>query len=35
VKVLKEHSPRVPAEGRVRLYNEDWLGLNRFGESGL
>lgn len=35
VRVLKERSPRVPAEDRVRLYNEEWLGLNRFGSSGL
>ncbi len=35
VVVLKEHSARVPAEERVRLYNEEWLGLNRFGASGL
>lgn len=35
VRVLKEKSPRVPAEDRVRLYNEEWLGLNRFGSSGL
>ena len=33
--VLKEKSARVPAEERVRLYNEDWMGLNRFGSSGL
>lgn len=35
VRVLKEKSPRVPAEDRVRLYNEEWLGTNRFGSSGL
>ncbi len=35
VKILKEHSARVPAEERVRLFNETWLGFNRFGESGL
>lgn len=35
VKVLKEKCARVPAEDRVRIYNEEWLGLNRFGESGL
>lgn len=35
IRVLKEKSMRVPAEDRVRLYNEEWLGSNRFGESGL
>lgn len=34
-KVLKEHCPRISAEDRVRLYNEEWLGTNRFGSSGL
>lgn len=35
VRILKENCPRVPAEDRVRLYNEEWLGTNRFGDSGL
>ncbi len=35
VTVLKEHSARVPAEERVRLWNENWMGHNRFGSSGL
>lgn len=35
VRVLKEHSPRVPAEDRVRLWNEEFLGPNRFADSGL
>ena len=34
-RVLKEHSPRVPAEDRVRLWNEEFLGPNRFADSGL
>lgn len=35
VRVLKDGCPRVSAEDRVRLYLEEQLGLNRFGESGL
>lgn len=35
VKVLKEKSSRIGAEDRVRLYLEDALGFNRFGDSGL
>lgn len=35
VKVLHEGCPRVSAEDRVRLYLEEALGLNRFGDSGL
>lgn len=35
VKVLKENSSRIGAEDRVRLYLEDALGFNRFGDSGL
>ncbi len=34
-KVLKEKCFRVSAEDRVRLYLEERLGLNRFGDSGL
>lgn len=35
VKVLHEGTTRVSAEDRVRLYLEEQLGLNRFGDSGL
>lgn len=35
VKVLKEKCFRVSAEDRVRLYLEEKLGHNRFGDSGL
>ena len=35
VKVLKERSSRIGAEDRVRLYLEEALGFNRFGDSGL
>ena len=35
VKVLHEGCPRVSAEDRVRIYLEEALGLNRFGDSGL
>lgn len=35
VRVIKEHCPRISAEDRARLYNEEWLGPNRFGSSGL
>ena len=33
--MLKEGTPRIDAEYRVRLYLEEQLGANRFGDSGL
>ena len=35
VKVLNEGCTRVSAEDRVRIFLEEQLGLNRFGDSGL
>lgn len=35
VRTLHEGTTRVSAEDRVRLYLEESLGLNRFGDSGL
>lgn len=35
VKVLNEGVTRVSAGDRVRIYLEQQLGLNRFGDSGL
>jgi len=34
-KVLQASCTRVSAEDRVRIYLEEQLGLNRFGDSGL
>lgn len=34
-KVLKRNVPRSVAQYHVRLWLEEWLGPNRYGESGL
>lgn len=35
VRVLKDSCARISAEDRVRLWLEEYLGHNRFGDSGL
>lgn len=34
-RVLVAHAARVPAEDEVRLWLENFLGVDRFGDSGL
>lgn len=35
VRIIVDKCPRISAEDRVRIYLEEKLGLNRFGDSGL